>query len=68
VASERWDTAAVALEGYRHRYEQLPAPDLPADPGERRAWEQTAETVAPLAPEGPPDVDLPDLGPELDLD
>ncbi len=68
VASERWDTAAAALEGYRQHYEQVPAPDLPADPGERRAWEHTAETVAPLAPEGPPDVDLPDLGPELDLD
>jgi conjugative relaxase-like TrwC/TraI family protein len=68
VESERWDKAAAALEGYRHRYEQLPGPDRPADPGERRAWEHTAETVAPLAPDGPPDVELADLGPELDFD
>ena len=53
---------------YRHRYEQLPGPDAPADLAERRAWEHTAETVAPLAPEGPPDVHLLDFGPELDFD
>ena len=68
LGSERWDKAAAALEGYRQRYEQLPGPGVPSDLAERRAWEHTAEAAAPLGPEGPATVELPDLGPELDFD
>ena len=64
---ERWDRAALALEGYRIRYEEIPGPELPADVARRPAWERARAAIDDLHAPEPAELAVPveDLGPDL---